>query len=240
MTSALKPFFTYFGGKWRAAPHYPLPRHDSIIEPFAGAAGYALRYPSHRVTLIDRNEKVAAIWSYLVRVSAGEILALPLTFDSVDDLADVPQEARWLIGFWLNKGTVAPCKTPSRWMRAGTHVTSFWGEAIRARIALQVGAIRHWRIVHGSYESAPDAVATWFVDPPYEKAGHHYSHALRGEDYVRLADWCRSRQGQVLVCEAAGATWLPFQPFRSIKANSSSRGGKQSHEVIWTHDSTSD
>ncbi len=35
----LKPFFCYFGGKWRAAPHYPTPKHAEIVEPFAGAAG---------------------------------------------------------------------------------------------------------------------------------------------------------------------------------------------------------
>jgi len=33
----LKPFWQYYGGKWRAAPHYPKPRHDTIVEPFAGA-----------------------------------------------------------------------------------------------------------------------------------------------------------------------------------------------------------
>lgn len=40
----LRPFFTYFGAKWRAAPHYPPPTHPTVIEPFAGAAGYALRH----------------------------------------------------------------------------------------------------------------------------------------------------------------------------------------------------
>jgi site-specific DNA-adenine methylase len=233
--TTLKPFFTYFGGKWRAAKHYPQPRYDAIIEPFAGAAGYALRYPTRQVTLIDRNEKIAAIWQYLVRVSESEIRSLPLTFATVDDLVEVPQEARWLIGFWLNKGCAAPRKTPSRWMRQGMHATSFWGEAIRARIAAQIGSIRHWRVIHGSYDDAPSAEATWFVDPPYEKAGHNYAHPLRDDEYAKLAAWCRSRQGQVLVCEAGGATWLPFQSFRSIKANQSSRGGKKSVEVLWTN-----
>ena len=40
----LRPFFCYYGGKWRAAPKYPPPEHDTIVEPFAGAAGYATRY----------------------------------------------------------------------------------------------------------------------------------------------------------------------------------------------------
>jgi len=44
----LRPFWRYYGGKWRAAPRYPAPRHDLIIEPFAGAAGYAMRYPDQK------------------------------------------------------------------------------------------------------------------------------------------------------------------------------------------------
>ncbi len=34
----MMPFFTYFGGKWRGAKHYPEPKHSHIIEPFAGSA----------------------------------------------------------------------------------------------------------------------------------------------------------------------------------------------------------
>ena len=54
---ALKIFFSYFGGKWRAAPHYPAPTEPHIIEPFAGAAGYAMRYPERKVTLIDADPR---------------------------------------------------------------------------------------------------------------------------------------------------------------------------------------
>lgn len=43
MTKALKPFWRYYGGKYRAAPRYPVPLHRTIVEPFAGAAGYSLR-----------------------------------------------------------------------------------------------------------------------------------------------------------------------------------------------------
>ena len=52
MTS-LRPFWAYYGGKWRAAPRYPRPMHDTIIEPFAGAAGYSLRYPDRNVVLVE-------------------------------------------------------------------------------------------------------------------------------------------------------------------------------------------
>ena len=39
----LKPFWRYYGGKYRAAPAYPPPRLGTIVEPFAGSAGYSLR-----------------------------------------------------------------------------------------------------------------------------------------------------------------------------------------------------
>jgi len=231
----LKPFFTYFGGKWRAAPHYPVPTHGHIVEPFAGAAGYSLRYASRNVTLVEKNLKVAGVWRYLMSVRPSEVLSLPLVFDSVDHLSGVAEEARWLIGFWLNKGVSAPCKTPSMWMRQKKHTGSFWGESIRTRIASQVNSIRHWRLIEGDYKDAPDVPATWFIDPPYEKAGINYPSRLQAHDYADLAAWCRARRGQVMVCESEGAAWLPFRFFREIKAMESLNGGKKSREVIWTN-----
>jgi hypothetical protein len=52
-------------------------------------------------------------------------------------------------------------------------------------------------------------------------------------DYDALAPWARRRQGQVIVCENEGATWLPFQPFRKTKANESRHGHKVSAEAVW-------
>ena len=230
----LKPFFTYFGGKWRIAQHYPAPRFVKVVEPFAGSAGYALHYPDREVSLYEIDPKIYGVWDYLIKVKPSEIRALPARVASVDPLP-LPQEARWLIGFWLNKGTSQPSKTPSRWMRDGLRPNSFWGEAIRERVASQVGAIKHWRVFNKSYEAADPRKATWFVDPPYVAAGKGYKfHAV---DYAALAKWCRARQGQVIVCEAAGATWLPFKPFRSIKTLEGAHGRKKGLEVIWTNPS---
>jgi hypothetical protein len=55
--------------------------------------------------------------------------------------------------------------------------------------------------------------ATWFVDPPYNNAaGNGYKFGAKLLDFARLAEWCRALPGQVMVCENAGATWLPFRP----------------------------
>ena len=57
----LRPFIRYYGGKWRAAPLYPAPMHSTIIEPFAGAAGYSMRYPDRDVILVERYPVIAVL-----------------------------------------------------------------------------------------------------------------------------------------------------------------------------------
>ena len=104
---------------------------------------------------------------------------------------------------------------------------------MRERIAAQLEHIRHWRVQLASYASAPDTAATWFIDPPYLAKGAHYRQ--RPLDYARLAEWCRARAGQVIVCEAQGAAWLPFRLLtdRSKTMCGIRRVVRQS-EMIWT------
>jgi hypothetical protein len=229
----MRPFFSFFGSKFRVAPHYPKPVYPTIIEPFAGAAGYSLRYPSHQIHLYDADPTICGLWAYLINVTPEEIRRLPLVFSHIDELNACP-EAKALIGFWLNKASVQPAKSPSKWMRDYQlrQPGVYWGERIRERIASQVGSIRHWKIEQASYEHIPDQEATWFIDPPYEIAGEAYKfHNL---DYPALGTWCRSRLGQIVACENEGATWLPFRPFKTVKALEGRRGGKRSEEVVWT------
>lgn len=236
----LKPFFCYYGGKYRAAPHYPKPEHSTIVEPFAGAAGYSTRYPDRNVFLVDLNPVLVGVWDYLIRAPESEILSIPDVHEHVDEL-NGPPEQKWLVGFWLNKGTAMPCKRPSAWMRSGIRPHSFWGNTIRERIASQQRYIRHWQIHHASYVDAcfPVDPCTWFVDPPYQKAGKHYKNGTKDIDYVQLGKWCRTRNGQIIVCENVGADWLPFQSFLSIKATPGASREGSSVEVLWTTSSTS-
>ena len=232
--SSLLPFFTYYGGKWRAAPRYPKPICDTIIEPFAGAAGYALRYADRKVILVEKDARLAALWRYLIAASPAEIETLPLVpLDGHVDHLDCCDDAKSLIGFWLNKGCVSPMKSPSRWMRDGLRPNSFWGKTIRTRIADQVDHIKHWTVIEGGYEEAPSVRASWFVDPPYASAGKAYRHSSSTIDFAALARWCRSREGQVMVCENDGADWLPFKPYLTIKSTEGAHGKAQSKEALW-------
>lgn len=229
----IRQFFSFYGGKWRAAPHYEPPVHDVIVEPFAGSAGYSMRYPERQVKLYDVDPIIVGVWTYLINVSESEIRSLPVDVAHVDDLA-VCEEARWLIGFWLNKAMSAPCKTPSKWMRDGWRPNSQWGEAIRERVASQLYAIRHWQVEQRSYEDVPLEAATWFVDPPYNNAaGRRYR--FHDIDFRALGHWCRALPGQAIVCEQEGALWLPFEPFRRVKSTEGRNRTSRSAEVVWTN-----
>lgn len=234
--SMLKPFWRYYGGKYRAAPRYPIPLYPTIVEPFAGAAGYSLRYPDRNVILVERYAIVAGIWRYLIGVSADEIRRIPYV-EHVDALPDwVPQEARWLVGFSMNDAIASPRKQLSAGrikLRSMGRQFEGWSDAKRERIASQVGSIRHWKVIEGDYSCAPSIEAAWFVDPPYQIAGSHYVHRMAHGEYAGLSDWCRLRRGQVIVCENAGATWLPFSPLGAFKSGPAT---KVTHEVIWTND----
>ena len=80
---------------------------------------------------------------------------------------------------------------------------------------------------------------TWFIDPPYQPVG-----GVRGNgydkkcqcsanfiDFPALGEWCKSRMGQVIVCEQEGANWLPFRVLRET-TNSQDKKYK---EMIWTN-----
>lgn len=232
----LRPFWRYYGGKWRSAPKYPPPRHATIIEPFAGAAGYSLLYPDREVVLVEKYHVIAEIWRWLIGVSVDEILAIPAV-DAVADLPNwVPQAGRDLVGMCLGANATRPKPTLARVIqeRINRDGSEGWTIRMRDRVASQLGAIRHWRVISGDYTAAPDISAVWFIDPPYRgKPGRRYVCTSSKLCYTQLATWCLMRHGQVIVCESTGADWLPFAQFGVSPA----MGRTASREAVWTTES---
>jgi site-specific DNA-adenine methylase len=232
----LRPFFCYLGGKYRIARSYPIPIESKIIEPFAGSAGYSVRYPHFNVHLNDLNPVIAGVWSYLIRVSKEEFLRLPVDITHLDSTNIYPQEAKWLIGFLLNKGVSSPCKSPSKWMRDhlknNQRLGTYWGLQVKERIASQLEFIRHWKITNLPYDKLGNRKATWFIDPPYQYRKSDYAKFV--DDYKELADWIVTRKGQVIACEQYGADYLNFRRFRDAKVTEGIRGASKLKEVLWT------
>jgi len=239
--STLRPFWRYFGAKWRGARRYPNPQHGVIVEPFAGAAGYSLFWSGifwrRDVVLVEKNPIICEIWRYLIATSASEIASIP-DVEHVEDLpASIPEGARLFVGMCFGAGDTRPRSAVSPMVRRD----GGWMK-LRDRAARQVDRIRHWQVIEGDYTCAQNIKATWFVDPPYHIAGGRASKSERGRvrypfgaddiDFPALAAWCRSRIGQVIVCEQSGATWLPFRPIGETQ----SVGDRRSGEVMWLND----
>lgn len=226
MRYKLGVFFPYFGAKFMRAPKYPQPLFGHIVEPFAGAAGYSIRHHQSDVTLIDKSPYVAGVWNFLIRSSHDDIMNLPL-MEAGQDVNDlhVCQEAKWLLGFWINQGSSVPKRTMGG--RASNSRFGTWGVSPRERLAQQVGLIDHWRIIEGDFSDAPDVQATWFIDPPYQDQGRQYPHQI--SDFGMLADWAKERQGQALVCESEGADWLPFDHVTTVAGSTH----KITNELLW-------
>lgn len=210
----MKPFFSYYGGKYRLASKYPDPhKHTWLVEPFAGSAGFSTRWEHPNVVLCDADERISGVWRYLISAKQSEILQLP----SIPAGGEIPawlcEEARNLIGFWLTRGSAHPTFK----MRQNPEHYLWWGVETKRRIASQLDAIRNWRVWDGPYQTMrPTGPAFWFVDPPYQKQGKFYRHSR--VDYKHLAEWCRDLPGTTVVCEGEGADWLPFESLGQVKS----------------------
>ena len=229
----MRPMFSYFGSKWMLAKKYGPPVHDLVIEPFAGSAAYSLYWNVPKALLIDIYPEIVGMWQFLIGVTEKEIMSLPIDFDHIDDLK-IPQEAKWLIGYWIKKASVTGGKSRTAWARQYRHSgdCKVWSEAARLRIAKQLPGIRGWKAKLGDFQSAPDKTATWFIDPPYQVAGRHYVHSE--VDYVALAKFCKSRKGQTFVCENAGADWLEFLPLAKSRGTFGHMRSGVSNEVVFS------
>lgn len=236
------PLFSYFGAKWRLAKHYPVPRMR-VVEPFAGSACYSLYWRVHDAVLCETDPKLAALWRWLIRAPETEIRALPdLPLDVDLRSLGVRPEAETLIGYWLGRGDRRPRRRFSSWAKDLSDGRLLWGARARERVALMLPVIRNWFILDDYREAAPSfdsGSTTWFIDPPYANVSDGYRRGCDRLDFAKLGEWCRARIGQTIVCERAGADWLPFASLRTASAMRGAKRVGQSVEVVYLQERTS-
>lgn len=217
--------FSYYGSKSKIVDYYPPPKHKRIIEPFAGSARYSLKYWQNDVLLVDKYETIAKLWQWLQGCNKNDILKLP-KLKKGDDvrLFDLTKEEKWLLGFSCQAGASAPA-----------NMTSALGEqnskTFLKNIAENLHKIKHWEIKQGCYTDLENETATWFIDPPYQFGGHSYKESNKNIDFNHLAKWCKTRNGQAIVCENTKADWLPFKPVVEIVGTKKLK----TTEAIWSN-----
>lgn len=215
----LRPFFPYYGSKWRLAPKYPAPLYDTIIEPFAGSAQYATLYPDRKVVLCDLSEYVCGVWEYLIKATEADILRLPSVAYCIDDFPQLCQEEKWLIGFWFNQMSTTPKRNMVKHARISLETNdrkylgnNYWCERNKIMLAYQSQFIKHWQIYNCSFERLSNPYATWFIDPPYLNIRQSKEYRNACVEHLQLHGWALSRMGETIICESVGAWWLPFRP----------------------------
>ena len=224
--------WSYYGSKSKIVHLYPKPKFDKIIEPFAGSARYALKYWEKDVLLIDKYEVVVSVWKWLQKCSEKDILGLPKLKqgDKISDF-NLSSEESLFLGFCCAAGQIAPRGKVS----AFGDFTKNRRNGVYKVIASHLHKIRHWQIEIGSYENIENQNATWFIDPPYQFGGQAYVKSSKDIDFCALGKWCKSREGQIIVCENTKADWLPFLPITKIQGV----GNTDTTEAIYTNLPTS-
>lgn len=229
--------FYYYGAKNLLSRYYPVPQFDLIVEPFAGSAAYScfhlLRDESKRAVLVDKDDRVAEAWDFLLSASVDDILQYPK-----------PEVGEYTEDFLVMTCAVSNATSKCHRMKYTERLDRVF--EIQRRRLLKFFPIRdRIEFIHGDYdlgESYGDA--TWFIDPPYQVQGKSGSVFQNGDgysvdcnsqclDYELLAQFCGTRQGQVIVCEKEGASWLDFEPFRHNKTSLN----KRYREVMWAQGS---
>lgn len=231
--------FYYYGGKARIAGRYPAPEYPTVIEPFAGAAGYSMHHLRkgniERAILIEKDPRVVELWQRLLSMTPEEVLAIP-----IPDVGSETSDFFYMTTATSNGVAVSRRMTVTKRMPELV-------EMMRRRVAGLLPFVQgRVEVIHGDYRQVDAEEATWFIDPPYQphidKATSANTRCAQGLGYAKgcdascldftsLARWCRNRPGQVLVVEQEGADWLPFV---RVLAGGYDSQGRRKPEVLWT------
>ena len=222
--------FSYYGSKSKIVGYYPPPKHKRIIEPFAGSARYSLKYWQNDVLLVDKYDVIVKIWNWLKTASVNDVLKIPEPkIRERININDFDCEEQFLLmSFVIKSGSATP----------STKVCSNRGQegqisSILKTISNNLFKIRHWNIILDDYRNLENTESTWFIDPPYQFGGEHYKESSKKLNFIELAEWCKSRNGQTIVCENTKADWLPFKPMVDMQGVMF-----KTTEAIWSNHQT--
>lgn len=244
MKKGISPLFKWFGSKWLSAKTLPEPKHERIVEPFGGGAGYSLRHAERDVLICESDPHLTRLWPWLIgEATETAIRDIPINVPIGTDIRTLglSDGQSLLLKNWQRTNNTGNCWTISAWGNRDC----FWSNKIRARVAEEVHAIKHWqfetdglRVLRSAIEFGAES-STWLIDPMYR---YNYQYRNKdGHDYAELGTIAQSLPGQVVVCEAvctktgAVPNWLPFVHFGDrITSRRKATQNHHSKELIWT------
>ena len=228
--------FAYYGAKTRLARYYPPPQHDTIIEPFAGSAGYSIFHihKAKEIILIEKDEAVVNLWHRLQNMNTNDLNKLDQELNK--QRTTEPLIAGLGGGSSLRATLSGKSRQITPWMRIK------WPQ--KKKVLQNILPHLHKISIRcADYIETPNLEATYFIDPPYQlniintnrsihdQAGNNYRHGSQNINYEHLAQWCQQLSGQIIVCEQQPANWLPFKPFQQHN----NMNQQKRTELIWTN-----
>lgn len=202
--------FSYYGSKSKLVNYYPKPTKELIIEPFAGSGRYALKYWDRDIILNEKYKTVFDIWKWLQKCSKSDILNLP-TPKPKEDIREynLSKDELNFMGFLINRGSVSPKNKVGNFSDGLPNTLK--------RVSSNLHKIKHWEIRLGCYTEIENKEATWFIDPPYQFGGNLYKES--NINFTKLNSWCKSRKGEIIVCENTKADWIELKPLKRIQGS---------------------
>lgn len=195
-----------------------------LIEPFAGGAiiglTAAFEQLAEKVTLVELDEQVGAVWQTLIEDGNGEwlcqqILGFEMTGANVDcvlsQVCNTTQEMAFqtIVRNRVNRGGIlAPGAGRVKTGESGKGLTSRWYPETLCKRIRDIDAIRerlHFiqgdglRVIQGHLD-APSIV--FFIDPPYTAGGKQAGRRLYNHttlDHEALFDLAKAAQGDFLM-----------------------------------------
>lgn len=232
--------FKYFGSKFSKFHLYPTPNTSTIIEPYAGGAGFSLNYSNRNIIISEKNPEVFLLWQYLIKhLTSNDILSIPLNLPIGTDIRelDLSDGQRLLLKYWQRTNNISACWTISKW----GNLNGQWTKGTRKRLSEEIKLIKHWELyrtaeeVFEKYKNDPNIY--WFIDPPYQ---FNYRYNESSEfNYVKLLEYINEIKGFVVVCEGKSKcgmlpTYLPFKElYKSKKKYSKQYSNIASVELIY-------
>ncbi len=210
--------FPYYGSKSKIARHYPKPRYDTIIEPFGGSGSYSLLHYNKRVIINELNKDVYNVWKFLQHKDAIKwIDRIPKQLQSGESLQEnIPEGApEGLVQLLKAFSSIGNFGKNQDIFTVSPYAARDWWR-IREKLKHSLPKIKNWTITNRDYRKLLNRKACYFVDPPYHGVpGAKYKFNFKPKDYRLLAEWCKLRKGQVIVCESGDADYMAFKVLKT-------------------------
>lgn len=230
------PLFKCFGSKWMSSRHYPPPVDGRIVEPFAGSAGYSLRYaPAVERVVVSEHGDLYDLWSWLIdEATEADVRDIPLGLTPGTDILEVglTRGQSLLLKNWQRTNNVGDCWTVSPW----GNKPGQWTANTRARVAEEIALLKgKWAVSANPWIYIG---GTFFIDPPYQ---YNYGYRCPRLHYDALGWRVRKLEARlVIACEAVCPKtgrlpdYLPFEPSHlQVTSRRKAHNNHHSKELVY-------